>query len=32
MEFKVKQAKRELIWSKIALMSPSGGGNEESNI
>ena len=26
MSFEIKQAKRELIWTKIALMSPSGGG------
>lgn len=30
MAFIVKQAKRELIWAKIALMAPSGGGKTYS--
>jgi hypothetical protein len=30
MAFEIKQAKRELIWAKIALMSPSGGGKTYS--
>jgi len=30
MAFQAKQAKRELIWTKIALMSPSGGGKTYS--
>lgn len=28
--FKVQEAKRELIWTKIALMAPSGGGKTYS--
>lgn len=28
--FKIKEAKRELIWTKIALMAPSGGGKTYS--
>lgn len=30
MAFEIKKAKRELIWTKIALMSPSGGGKTYS--
>ncbi len=30
MEFKAKQAKRELIWVKVALMGPSGSGKTYS--
>lgn len=30
MSFDIKQAKRELIWTKIALMAPSGGGKTYS--
>jgi len=30
MAFKIQEAKRELIWTKIALMAPSGGGKTYS--
>lgn len=30
--FKVQEAKRELIWTKLALMSPSGGGKTYSSL
>jgi len=30
--FQVKQAKRELIWVKLALMAPSGGGKSYSSL
>ena len=30
MAFKIQQAKRELIWTKIALVAPSGGGKTYS--
>jgi len=30
--FKVQEAKRELIWTKLALMSPSGGGKSYSSL
>jgi hypothetical protein len=30
MTFKIQQAKRELIWTKIALIAPSGGGKTYS--
>ena len=32
MAFEIKKAKRELIWTKIALMSPSGGGKTYSSL
>jgi hypothetical protein len=32
MGFQIKQATRELIWTKIALMSPSGGGKTFSSL
>lgn len=30
MAFQIKQAKRELIWTKVALIAPSGGGKTYS--
>jgi len=30
--FKIQEAKRELIWTKLALMSPSGGGKSYSSL
>ena len=30
MGFKIQEAKRELIWTKLALMAPSGGGKSYS--
>lgn len=30
--FKIQEAKRELIWTKLALMSPSGGGKTYSSL
>lgn len=30
--FSIKKATRELIWTKIALMSPSGGGKTYSSL
>ena len=30
--FQAKQAKRELIWVKLALMAPSGGGKSYSSL
>jgi len=32
MAFEIKKAKRELIWTKVALMSPSGGGKTYSSL
>jgi hypothetical protein len=32
MGFEIKQAKRELIWTKVALMAPSGGGKTYSSL
>jgi len=32
MGFKIQEAKRELIWTKLALMAPSGGGKTYSSL
>lgn len=32
MDFQIQEAKRELIWAKIALMAPSGGGKTYSSL